>query len=890
MSRRRSGGSGGGGVSAMEEKYLSERDRNILLKRKTNEQEDTIKRLYTKIQMIEETLRRRGAKGMDGKGGAKGGKAGGAGSTGRRIADLEAEKLINDLRKRNGSLKKANTDLREKLRVATIALNKANRRPGMGSRRAAAPARDENLDGMLQSLNRSATGTPHAKKTRELVSALRSRLHNAEQQNQRLTRENSKLRQNSASSSSGRLPPAAPSASSASHGLVSGDVLELQRELRNKDAQLTLLNSRFEHLESRSRAAQEIHNKTLSKLEEDNMTIRDQRRRLQMLQHDNEVLEGERARFGDLEAEVSELRGRNLELEESIGRLCESPFIENAYKSEKEHMDLRRFKKDARHTNIQLEYLQEQVKKHSAALTEYKQQVQGLHLEKESLAKEKAELQVQVEEYMRSNDLLKDKMRLYSGDSGIDTADLERALTLVKRRTEVPAELDFLEKTDADDLETVPALRNKAQNLQIKILEQVRELERSERMLQAQSSINRDINTELEALQKRFNSESSTLHKRCSDLEILASKRLQRVKTLEAQLKQYIAGGVSPGGLGVSVDGNGGAQNALAIKNNMLAPGMTFEPGENLLEVFVVSGSFATGPGLSGPGAIMFNGESVALTGDSTTFVMCDFYDYETQTTPLLVGQTPQYNFSATYKLETDHFFLRYLSTDSLVLEVNLARNADFQLIAQCTLPLRELLDEAGEKSWPEAPMLSVRDGSIIGTLNVQIKLAVPVTELFQLYLKENPEEKARMERLRLADRELAEEAAEAARQENNLEVVVVRAQDLRTRTGDAPSAYVGYKLLGFQPVASEIVGTSVEPVFDHVQVSYVAVVACCVMLPFVYFLSSLFLGCVSFRARYLTPRRTNLKTIPALPGLSAPYLPQSTWFAATRAPRNSPL
>ena len=77
----------------------------------------------------------------------------------------------------------------------------------------------------------------------------------------------------------------------------------------------------------------------------------------------------------------------------------------------------------------------------------------------------------------------------------------------VKRRSEVPAELDFLSRDDADDIETVPALRAKTQNLQIKILEQVRELERSERMLQAQSSINRDINTELEALQKRFNGE-----------------------------------------------------------------------------------------------------------------------------------------------------------------------------------------------------------------------------------------------------------------------------------------------------------------------------------------------------------------------------------------------
>jgi hypothetical protein len=49
--------------------------------------------------------------------------------------------------------------------------------------------------------------------------------------------------------------------------------------------------------------------------------------------------------FGDLESEVNELRSRNLELEESIGRLCESPFIDNAFKSEREHMDLRKFKK-----------------------------------------------------------------------------------------------------------------------------------------------------------------------------------------------------------------------------------------------------------------------------------------------------------------------------------------------------------------------------------------------------------------------------------------------------------------------------------------------------------------------------------------------------------------
>ena len=44
----------------IEERYLETRDRNLLLRKKNNEQEQTIKRLYTKIQMIEEGLRRRG--------------------------------------------------------------------------------------------------------------------------------------------------------------------------------------------------------------------------------------------------------------------------------------------------------------------------------------------------------------------------------------------------------------------------------------------------------------------------------------------------------------------------------------------------------------------------------------------------------------------------------------------------------------------------------------------------------------------------------------------------------------------------------------------------------------------------------------------------------------
>jgi hypothetical protein len=151
---------------------------------------------------------------------------------------------------------------------------------------------------MLQNFSKSNSGSSaQAKKTRELVSALRSRLVNTEQRLQTLARENSKMRQSGGLGGSSRHPPAAPSSMhNASGGVMSADVLDLQRELRDKTAQNTLLNSRFEHLESRSRATGEIHNKTLNKLEEDNRTIRDLNRKLQMMQHDNEILEQDRQR------------------------------------------------------------------------------------------------------------------------------------------------------------------------------------------------------------------------------------------------------------------------------------------------------------------------------------------------------------------------------------------------------------------------------------------------------------------------------------------------------------------------------------------------------------------------------------------------------------------
>ena len=61
--------------------------------------------------------------------------------------------------------------------------------------------------------------------------------------------------------------------------------------------------------------------------------------------------------------------------------------------------------------------------------------------------------------------VIQDKLRLYSGDDGIDIESLERALTLVKRRGEAVGKLQFLEDVDGEDSLTVPIIKRKLEEV-----------------------------------------------------------------------------------------------------------------------------------------------------------------------------------------------------------------------------------------------------------------------------------------------------------------------------------------------------------------------------------------------------------------------------------------
>ncbi len=448
-------------------------------------------------------------------------------------------------------------------------------------------------------------------------------------------------------------------------------------------------------------------------------------------------------------------------------------------------------------------------------------------------------LRLQVKASSEKESLLTEKLQLLGVEDGeINIDELERALTFVGRRKANPVDdIDFLELADEEEYTgSGTSLKRKLQQVQVANLAVTRELERAERMLQAQLSINHDLHLELEDLSRKKSDDKRELNGKLADVEALALDRLTTVHRLEAQIKQLIynaAWNDKKRGEHNNTNGHGDSANEKALLKD-LAAGGNFTPDENIIEVWIVSAELSDG----------------AIPPESSYFFVIDFFDFESQTTSILSTSSTQYDFAATYKVTMDDFLLKYLGMESLILELNETRGAEFSLVARCHIPLAQLLKSNPRMVLKAEPLFSVGDGRVCGYVHVEISLALPLIELYELFLSRQPEEKARVETAQLAMQTRALSSAadgtavvsmassypdpasitsyslqllspsERDRTHNELEIHIIRCEGLRDRkrgpTDTPPSAYVHYQLLGFQDVFTQVISGSNAPCFTH--------------------------------------------------------------------------
>ncbi|KAG1697646.1 hypothetical protein DVH05_016085 [Phytophthora capsici] len=351
----------------------------------------------------------------------------------------------------------------------------------------------------------------------------------------------------------------------------------------------------------------------------------------------------------------------------------------------------------------------------------------------------------------------------------------------------------------------------------------MQELERCEKMLQAQTNINRELALEIEELTTAKISRSNQFQRHIKDLELLCEERQQRINTLQAEVRQLkyarekMLLKMREAGDECSEDSASDSDDSdvASLSESLILAASDLAPGEQLLEMAVISANF----------------DNRVVGTNSSTFVLCDFYDFESQSTPLLMGSSPHYNLSAMFKVTVDGFFLRYLASESVFLEVHQASRGDFRLIGKASIRLSKLLQSKGAV---KAPMLAVKslcnnsDGpNVLGTLNVILRLSTPISEIWQVHLRSYPQDIRLLSMPgKLNDSDVVTDAlcGEGGHEgfTNELQITVFACKNLRSygKQADdslsrAPSSYTHYQLLGFPDVFTNIVPESANPEYD---------------------------------------------------------------------------
>ncbi|RLN88663.1 hypothetical protein BBJ28_00008855 [Nothophytophthora sp. Chile5] len=311
------------------------------------------------------------------------------------------------------------------------------------------------------------------------------------------------------------------------------------------------------------------------------------------------------------------------------------------------------------------------------------------------------------------------------------------------------------------------------------------------------------------------------------DLELLCEERQQRIHRLEAEIRQlkYAREKLllkSRDTDDVSSDGSSsddGNSEVASLSESLVQAARDLAPGEQLLELGIVNANF----------------DKSAVGVNSSTFVLCDFYDFESQSTPLLMGNRPEYNLSATFKVTVDGFFLRYLASERIALEVHQAIRGDFKLIGTASVRLSKLLHSKGVIKEPMLPVKSTRHGNdgesiALGTLNIVLRLSTPISEVWRLHLRSYPQDvqllSMRNEGSNAMDPAKATCEADFADDSmlpvNELQVAVFACRNLRSygeKQGKSvsriPSSYAHYQLLGFPDIFTNIVPESSNPEYD---------------------------------------------------------------------------
>ncbi|XP_072727993.1 protein fantom isoform X2 [Ciconia boyciana] len=696
----------------LEDRFLRLRDENILLKQHANKQEEKIKRMATKLIRLVNDKKRSEQVG----GGPK-----------RLGQAVELEEMIEHLQERVRELEKQNESLRSKListkqqlqiqghrpcpyryvqsRINT-GLKKVSEAAGMpehakkGMRFQDLEVRSPNL--VLPRYGQSLLEDPRAE-IRNLETVIESQKEHIEELEHAREILVSQLRRKEKEIEESILRLKEQETTSQRLNIRDNvEMIKVHKQLVEKSNALSAMEGKFLQLQENQRNLKTSHDALIAKGDELNVQLKEERLKCLHLEKELQSVTISNLRTEELQERINDLEKEKELMRENYDKLYCSVFS----MTHEQQWILKE-----QQLKLQIAKLETAIKSDLADKNEILDKIKVEREQKEKLMQENKDLQLCYLEHKQQLDELKNHMKFLTKESDIDVAELSEALLLIKvQKQQKNGNLTFLEKVD-DDIHK--DLERSMQELQLTHAETVQELEKTRNMLIVQHKINKDYQTEVEAVTQKMESLQKDYELKLEQYVHLLDIRAARIRKLEAQLRDIVYGTkphksrpeVLPGDPVDEFDET-----------------LHLERGENLFEIHISK--------------VIFSSVAMHAFGDHepATFCTYAFYDFELQTTPVVYGRTPSYDFTSQYLVQADDCFLHYIQQNSITLEVHHAYGTDYETVAACQLKFHEILENNG-KIYSTANLVGIKENiQNYGTVEYWIRLRVPMDQAISLY------------------------------------------------------------------------------------------------------------------------------------------------------------
>ena len=467
-------------------------------------------------------------------------------------------------------------------------------------------------------------------------------------------------------------------------------IIEYSENIRDKNLKLSEMSLQLDRLKEAFETNEkilQITKKTLDEYTEKYTIERNKNRELEnQIQKQKSSLE----KLDEYANKVEEYKKKEQIMEQKIMDLCENPFIKQINERDNTFANLRE-------TQIALSEAQRRLKIDNDKIIELEKQLRELNEKYNKILQERDKFREDGMRYKidkeerekqgREFDAIFNKINQF----GEVDSNYEKIINLLKGQLTKDAKgnnwenMDFLEKMDEfpDNKEEII---KEIQRLKIEkgILGQ--ELEKTKNLLSIQQQLNEDIKKKQEVETKLYIKQINSLKDKLRRLAELVDRR-----NLPADFDLntiYRKDNIST----KIIDNKDNDEYNININNKSIYTSITgfskdseedFAIDENCLDLYITSANFD----------IECVQNKLGLQIDNLkSFISVDFYLHETQTSNLMTGQKPNYNFQLSFKVTVDENFIIYLQDDFIIIELYYLKNNTQTIFANGKIPLNQLI------------------------------------------------------------------------------------------------------------------------------------------------------------------------------------------------------